>query len=110
MLKKYGFPGKSGQQEAALVYESAGANPAGEMSDVDACALTTAFSIYYNSFMHSNLEDRHIYAVNEYLDKRCQEAGFQSCAEIDLDRRQCDGTNSNRDIAAAMVEIVNPSW
>jgi hypothetical protein len=110
LLKKYGFPGKSGQQEADLVFESAGVNPAGEMSNVDACALSTAFSNYYNSFMHSSLEDRHVFAINEYLDKQCQDAGFPSCAEVDLDRRQCDGYNVNSKVAEEMVRIVNIAW
>jgi hypothetical protein len=109
LLKKYGAPGRSGQHGTDLVYALT-SDPAGEMSNVDACALSTAFSIYYNSFMHSTLEDRHVFAINEYFDKQCRAIGFESCAEIDMDRRQCDGHFATSAVAERMVTQVNSSW
>lgn len=109
LLKKYGSPGSEGQQGSDLVY-SAAVMPAGEMSNMDACALSAALSNFADSLLHSDLDDRDVFAANRVLENLCRDAGLQSCSNIGLDRHQCDGHNVNSIVAEQVVSTVNSFW
>lgn len=109
LLKKYGSPASGGQQGAELVYSSKLRAP-GAMSNEDACALSTSFSIFANSLRYSSIEDKDVFAAYRFLDQRCQEVNFQSCEDIVLDRRHCDGAGMSSLMAELIVNEVNHSW
>lgn len=110
ILRNYGSPTSAGEQGAALVYESAAANPAGEMSDLDACSLAAAFSHISDSYDYSDLSDGSSEGIVDGLDAMCATAGVATCAEINRVRTACDGTNDASDKAAQMVTSVNTAW
>jgi hypothetical protein len=109
ILRAYGAPDSSGNQTAGLVYDT-GSNPAGEMSNTDACALTAALGMLSDSFNASSLTDDDSGAVKDALEGVCTAAGLSSCAVLNKDRTQCDGTNANSVTAAAVVGGVDAAW
>jgi hypothetical protein len=109
ILKNYGAPDSSGNKTAALVYTAVG-NPAGRMADVDACALTGAFSILYDSYLGSTLTDVDTTGLANKLNAVCASAGFASCSILNKDRSLCTGGNANSVNAQAVVAGVNASW
>jgi hypothetical protein len=109
ILRNYGAPDPAGGQTAALVYD-AGANPAGEMSNVDACALTGAIAIMVDSFSGSSLNDASTSAVLNSMNDVCVAAGLASCAVLNKDRALCDGTNANSIAADGVVDGVDAAW
>ncbi|MGE3260360.1 MAG: hypothetical protein AB7K68_01140 [Bacteriovoracia bacterium] len=109
ILKAYGSPDPSGAKTVALSYAT-GSNPAGEMENVDACALTAALGILSDSFNHSSLNDDDSTALKNSLNSICTGAGLSSCAVLNKDRSLCDGTNASSVTAEAVVGGVNASW
>lgn len=106
ILRNYGDPASDGSQGTDLVYETAGANPAGEMSNEDACALSAALAIFTDSFGNSSLTDANIGSVNTSLNGICG----GTCASANKDRSTCDGTNADSTTAEAIVSGVNAAW
>lgn len=109
ILRNYGGPDATGAQTADLVY-SAVANPAGEMANADACALTAAFAILSDSFAGSSLNDGDTSSLNNSLNTVCAAAGFSSCSDMNKNRSLCDGTNTNSQTAQLVVTAVNAAW
>ena len=109
ILRNYGSPDTSGNQTAALVYNTA-MNPAGEMANEDACALTAAVGILVDSYVSSSLSDSDSGAVYGSLNSVCVAAGLASCNVLNKDRSLCDGTNANSVVAAAVVSGVDAGW
>lgn len=110
ILRNYGNPNSVGGQQQALVYETAGANPAGEMTNEDACALAAAFSMLSDSFDNSSLADGDSASAVNSINSVCVAAGLPSCSSINKNRSACDGTNADSVTAAAVVSGVNTSW
>jgi hypothetical protein len=109
ILRNYGSPDAKGVQGANLVYDT-GSNPAGEMSNLDACALAAALGHLTDSFANGSLTDSTTSTLVTTLNSVCTAAGLASCASINKDRSACDGTNANSVAAAAVVTSVNTSW
>ncbi|MGZ3694321.1 MAG: hypothetical protein ACXWQO_09070 [Bdellovibrionota bacterium] len=109
ILKTYGAPDASGNQTTHLVYTTA-ANPAGEMTDVDACALTGAIGILYDSYKGSSLNDSDTVSLTNNLNAICVAAGLSSCSVLNKDRSLCDGVNANSVVAESVVGGVNAAW
>ncbi len=108
--RNYGAPSTDGSQGTDLIYEALGANPAGEMTDLDACAMAAAFSHISDSFLASGLSDSDSKSATSALNSVCTGAGLSSCTAINRDRASCNGTNSNSVTAAAVVAGVNAEW
>lgn len=108
--RNYGLPTSTGAQGANLVYETAGANPAGEMSNLDACALSGAFSFISDSYRNSDLSGGDVGDAVNAFDSACVSAGLASCASITRNRTACDGTNADSVNAASIVTGVNAGW
>jgi hypothetical protein len=108
--RNYGAPVSDGSQGADLVYETAGANPAGEMSNGDACALAAAFSFLTDSLGYSDLSDSDSSSAVGAINSVCTAAGLSSCTVINRVRTNCDGTNATSVTAAAVVAGVNAAW
>lgn len=110
ILRNYGSPDCcSGIQGADLVY-SAVADPVGEMSNIDACALASAFSFISDSVRNSDLNDSNTQSALASIDGVCTAAGVGACSSLNRDRTLCDGTNANSVKAAQVVTSVNTSW
>jgi len=107
--RNYGSPASDGSQGANLVYEAAGANPAGEMTDTDACALAAAFSHISDSFGQSDLTDSTSSGLVSSLNSVCVGLGYSSCSSINRVRSGCDGTDAESVTAASVVGGVNSS-
>lgn len=110
ILRNYGSPSSTGAQGANLVYDAVAGTLAGEMSDVDACALAGAFSIFTDSFSSSSFSDTDTAALYSSLNTVCTTAGLASCSVINKDRTLCDGTNQKTIDAVAVVGAVNSGW
>lgn len=110
ILRNYGSPSSTGAQGANLTYDAIAGTLAGEMSDVDACALAGAFSILTDSYSGSNFSDSDTAALTTSLNAVCVSAGLASCSVINKDRTLCDGTNANTVNAVAVVNAVNTAW
>lgn len=108
--RNYGAPGTDGSQGTDLIYEAAGADPANEMSNEDACAVGAAFSHISNSYANSGLSDDSSSSAVEVFDSICVSAGLSSCAQINRYRDQCGGTDANSVTAASVVASVNSGW
>lgn len=109
ILRNYGAPDASGAQTANLSYTTA-SNPAGEMSNLDACALSSAIAILTDSFSGSSLNDSSTTSAVSSMNAVCVAAGLASCSVINKDRTLCDGTNANSVVAEAVVGGVNAAW
>lgn len=110
LQRNYGSPAADGSQGADLLYETAGANPPGEMSDEDGCALSAAFSHISDSYTNSELSQGSGLSIISSLDSLCTVAGVTSCSQLSRSRSSCDGTNAASVKAASMVTGVNDSW
>jgi len=110
IIRNYGSPiSSAGAKGTALVY-SAVSTPSGQMSNVDACALTAAFSFLTDSFANADLTDADSASLVSAMNKVCTSAGLSSCSVLNRDRTQCDGTNQNSIYAQEVVTSVNSSW
>lgn len=109
IIRNYGSPATDGSQGATLVYNT-GSNPAGEMSNVDACALSAGLATIVDSYRNSNLADDDTKAVANAFESICVSAGLTSCADLNKNRTACDGTNADSVAAAAVVSGVNAGW
>jgi hypothetical protein len=109
ILRNYGDPDSSGAQGTDLIYNTGG-SPAGEMSDVDACALVAALSAFSDSFTYSSLTDADTAAVNNQVNALCVSAGVGSCSSLNRSRTACDGTNAASVAAQAVVGGINSAW
>ena len=110
VIRNYGSPDpSSGAQGADLVY-SATSSPAGEMTDVDACALSASFSILVDSYSSSDLTDNDSATLVNSMNSVCTSAGLSSCAALNRDRTKCDGTNQDSVNAQGVVTGVNSAW
>ena len=110
IIRNYGSPDPTtGAQGANLIY-SAVANPAGEMTDKDACALTAAFSFIIDSFSSSDLTDQDSASLVSSMNSVCTAAGLASCSALQRDRTKCDGSNQDSINAQGVVTSVNSSW
>lgn len=111
ILRNYGAPDTNGGQTVGLVYQ-AGASPAGEMADVDACALTAAFSILSDSYSHSSLSDGDTASLSSSLNSICTAAGLSSCAALNKNRSLCTGGGADQPSinAQAIVGGVDGAW
>lgn len=109
IIRNYGSPATDGSQGSNLVYTTGG-NPAGEMSNVDACALSAGLASIVDSYRNSNLADDDTKAVANALEGVCTSAGLASCASLNMNRTACDGTNADSVSAAAVVAGVNAGW
>lgn len=110
IIRNYGSPNAStGAQGADLIY-TAGASPAGAMSNVDACALTAAFSFLTDSFANADLTDTDSAALVSSMNSVCTSAGLSSCSVLNRDRTKCDGSNQNSIYAQGVVTSVNSAW
>jgi hypothetical protein len=104
ILRNYGNPDSLGVKHTAIAY-----NP-GAMSDIDACALTAAFSILTDSFTQSDLSDTDSKNVNSSLNQICTTAGLASCQALNRDRNACGVVGTPRTNATLVVTGVNGSW
>ncbi|MCO5144233.1 MAG: hypothetical protein M9962_14180 [Oligoflexia bacterium] len=109
MQRNYGSPGADGSQGTNLVYTT-GSNPADEMSNLDACALSASISILVDSFNNSSLSDSSTQGLVTSLNNMCTSAGLSSCVDIPRDRTACDGTNANSITAQAVISEFNNAW
>jgi hypothetical protein len=109
ILRNYGSPASDGTQGADLIYDDA-ANPAGEMSNEDACALAGAYSFISDSYRYSDLTDDNSSSVVNSLNSACVTIGLSSCSVINRDRSLCDGTNQASVRAEGLIGGVNTSW
>ena len=109
ILRNYGSPGVDGSQGADLVYEPL-SNPAGEVSNVDACALGGALATIVDSFLYSGLQDAETAAVTSELESVCQSAGLSTCGDLNRDRSACNGSNNESIAAALIVAGINAAW
>lgn len=112
VLRNYGAPNSDGTQGTSLVYETAGANPATEMSNADACALAASYSFITDSFRYSDLNDDKSTSIVSALNASCAliGGGITSCPQLNRDRTACDGTNVHSQRAETIVGGVNTSW
>lgn len=110
ILRNYGSPTTDGAQGAVLVYETAGLNPVGEMTNPDACALAAAFSFISDSYDNSELNDTTTRGAVDGMNAVCVAAGSPSCASINRVRSACDGTNAESAKAVQVVTSVNTTW
>lgn len=104
ILRNYGSPDSSGNQHTDLSY------PAGNMSNVDACALTAAFSLISDSMGNANLTDSDSTNIANAMNSVCVAAGVSSCAALNRDRNACDGSNTNSVKAGTVATSVNSAW
>jgi|GEM_PF-4971905 len=110
ILRNYGSPATDGSQGLDLSYEALGLNPAGEMTDTDACALGAAYSHISDSFANSDLSDTTSLAAVSSMNSVCTGAGLPSCSVINKIRASCNGTNADSISAASIVGGVNTNW
>jgi hypothetical protein len=110
IIRNYGSPDPStGAQGANLIY-SATSTPAGQMANVDACALSSSFSFLVDSFAYSDLTDQSSVTLVSSMNSVCTSAGLPSCSAVNRDRTQCNGTNQNSVVAQGVVTSVNSAW
>lgn len=109
ILKTYGAPDINGNKTVALIYTTA-SNPAGEMTNLDACALSASLAILSDSFYGSSLNDADSIALAAKMNSVCVSAGFSSCSVLNKNRALCDGTNANSVSAQSVVGAVNAAW
>lgn len=109
LQRNYGSPTSDGSQGVDFIYSTAG-NPVGEMSNLDACALSASISILVDSYYNSDLNDTSTRAFVTSLNNVCVAAGLPSCASISRYRDSCDGTNANSITAEAIVTEFNNAW
>jgi hypothetical protein len=109
ILRNYGSPSSDGSKGTNLVYDTA-ANPATEMSNLDACAIGAAYSHLSDSFPNSDLSDSTTRNIVNSLNAVCVTAGLSSCAQLDRVRTACDGTNQASVRAQALVGGINTAW
>lgn len=109
VIRNYGSPALDGAQGANLVY-STSSNPAGEMSNEDACALSASLGNIVDSFANSSLVDGDVQSVTTQLENLCVTHTGQSCSVIARSRAACDGTNTASQVAEAVVAGVNAAW
>lgn len=109
LLRNYGSPGSDGSQGQNLIYDDA-ANPAGEMSNEDACALGAAYSHISDSFRYSDLSDDTTESMVNSMNSACTAMGLASCAHLERGRLACDGTNQASTRAESLIGGVNTSW
>ena len=104
ILRNYGNPDSQGNQGTNLTY------PAGNMTDVDACALAAAFSFISDSFPYSGLSDADSKSAVSSLNSICVAAGLSSCAALNKDRSVCNGANATSVQAGQVATGVNGAW
>lgn len=111
ILRNYGSPGSDGSQGANLVYDGGGGSPAGEMDDLDACALAASLAIITDSYNYSTLRDGDTAALANAINAVCVAAGLASCEVINKSRTACAGGN-NADSARAQLVVgaLNTAW
>lgn len=112
ILRNYGAPAADGTQGTAISYVANGADGVGEMTTLDACALTAAFANISDSYSRSTLSDGDTAAVNNSLNASCVAAGLASCAVANKDRTLCTGAGADPNSAAAanVVTQVDSGW
>jgi hypothetical protein len=113
ILNGYGSPmSTAGTQVSNLVYS----NPrnAGEMTNIDSCALTAALSSVSDSYSNSNLNDSTTSNAIASLDSACANAGIgvTTCAALNRNRTLCTGLVADVPSvrASAIVTAVNNAW
>lgn len=104
ILRNYGAPDSNGNKTTALSY------PGGNMSNVDACALSASFSFISDSFVHADLSDTDSKSLNSSLNAVCVATGLTSCAALNRDRNVCDGVNAVSVQAGVIATNVSNSW
>jgi hypothetical protein len=104
IIRNYGSPDSSGNQHTNLSY------PAGNMTDVDACALAAAFSFITDSFNNSDLSDSDTKSLTSSLEATCVAAGLPSCSSLNRDRSVCNGVNGASVAAGQVATSVNNAW
>lgn len=111
VLRKYGNPSSTGGQQTALAYTADGNSANDTLSNLDACALESAFAIISDSYSNSSLSDSDSAAVVTKINAACASLGG-SCASGNKDRTACTGAaaNSASVQAAAVVTQVNTDW
>jgi hypothetical protein len=111
ILRNYGSPAADGAQGANLIYNGNGGSPAGEMSDVDACALAASLSFISDSFSGSSLNDGDTASFANSINTMCVAAGLTSCNDISKSRNACTGgNNADSQRAELIVTGINGAW
>jgi len=109
VIRNYGSPALDGTQGATLVYDTT-SNPAGEMSNEDACALAGSLAMIVDSFAYSSISDPSTQGVAGQLESICTSYTGQSCAMLNKARTACNGTNTASQAAQLVVAGVNAAW
>jgi hypothetical protein len=109
VIRNYGSPALDGAQGANLVYDVS-SNPAGEVSNEDACALAASLGNIVDSFVHSGLVDESIKSFSDQLENICVTNTGQSCSVLSQSRSACDGTNTASIAAQGVVTGINAGW
>lgn len=113
ILRNYGSPATDGAQGAAISYLANGADGAGEMTTLDACALTAALATLSDSIRYSSLTDGDSAAVANSINASCVAAGVAGgCADLNKNRTACTGAgaDANSVAAAAVVGEIDSAW
>ncbi|RZA07690.1 MAG: hypothetical protein EOP11_07005 [Proteobacteria bacterium] len=115
IIRNYGSPAIDGSRGAALTYNPTTApnNPAGEMTDEDACALAASVGNILDSFLYSGLTDPSTRAVTNQLQALCATIpGGYSCSDISQARTACSSNPANTaaTVAAFVMSGVNSAW
>jgi hypothetical protein len=109
ILRNYGSPTADGAKGTNLIYDASG-SPAGEMSNEDACALSSSLAIIADSYLYSSLRDGDTAAFANSVNTLCAAAGLASCNDLNKARSACDGTNADSQRAQQVVNGVNAAW
>jgi hypothetical protein len=114
IIRNYGSPGLDGSQGANLIYDISGSPPAGNMRNVDACALPAAFSIVVDSFRYSGLTSGPASSAVTQISNLCGQSPINrpDCGSIELSRTACTGSGTDipSQVAYYVVDGLNGIW
>ena len=110
-LRNYGSPATDGSKGAAIAY----ANPrvlGTDMTNLDACATATGFTIMTDSFTNSTLNDTTTSGYVNSLNAICVSLGYASCTILNKDRTLCTGAAADVPsvIASGVITYINNNW
>jgi hypothetical protein len=110
ILSSYGKANGNGQKTTDLTYSVPRSST--DLSTLDACALSAALSIMYDSFKYSTLSDSTTSSLLTSINNICVSAGLSSCSALNNDRTKCTGAalDTPTTEAEAVVGAVDSAW
>ena len=108
IFRQYGAPTSTGAKTVALTYNVG--SGVGQLTNLDACGLTAAVSIGYDSYQNSNFTDANMASSMASINTLCTSAGYPGCTGIPNNRAACVGNVPNETVAQGVVAGINGAW